>query len=349
MSELKELELSSIRENPVALRNVNKKTEKFEELVASVKKKGILMAIVVRPMKDEESGEEYYGLVDGLHRYCAAMEAGLKSIPANIKEMDDKESLETQVIANIQRIETRPIEYTQQLQRILAQDPTLTITQLSDKLGKSTSWVSDRLSLMKIDEKIQPLVDEGKINLSNAFALARLPLEEQLNYVEMAQTESPQEFTGKVAARKKELAKAKREGRDAAGPAEFVAPVVLRKASEIKDEFGKPAIGPALCKKTGVKTADEGFALGVAWALQQDEVSVAAAKEKDDQRKAEAADRREKANALKKKKKAEQAQITAERLKLESKLTDEGKTKEEIDKALATFDEAQKPKEEEKA
>jgi ParB family chromosome partitioning protein len=344
MSTLKELKLEDIRENPVALREVNRKTEKYEELVQSIKQRGILNAIVVRSMKDAESGDEYYGLVDGLHRYNAAMDAGLKSIPCNVLELTDGETLEAQIISNIQRIETRPIEYTQQLQRMMAHDPTLTITQLGVKLGKSNSWISERLNLMKIDEKIQPLVDEGKINLSNAFALARLPLEEQVNFVEMAQTESPQEFLGKVQARKKEIAKAKREGREVSDPTEFTAPVVLRKASEIKDEHAKSSIGPALVKKTGIKTPDEGFAMGVAWALQQDPVSVELAKEKDEQRKAEAADKREKAKLLKKKKKAEEALVKAERLKLESKLMDEGKTSEEIDKELAIFDEANSKK-----
>ncbi len=167
-SDLTYVQVSQIRENPVALRQVNRNTEAYIELVDSIRREGVLNPIVVRPMRDPQTGNEFYGLIDGLHRFTATCDAGLDTIPAHIKSMEDAQVLVAQIIGNIHRIETRPVEYSKQLQKILIQDPLLTAASLADQLGKSTTWIADRLGLLKLDEKIGKLVDEGKINLSNA-------------------------------------------------------------------------------------------------------------------------------------------------------------------------------------
>lgn len=101
---LKSIPLSLIRENPVALRNVNRKGEGYLGLVDSVRKDGVLNAIVVREIKDPTNGNVVYGLVDGLHRFSAASDAGLTEIPAQVKDMDDAAVLEAQLIANVHKI-----------------------------------------------------------------------------------------------------------------------------------------------------------------------------------------------------------------------------------------------------
>jgi len=126
--------LKKIRLNPVALRDVDRESEGYLGLVDSIKSSGVLNPIVVRPIKDSETGEELYGLVDGLHRFTAAGDAGLDTIPAHIKSMEEADILAAQIIGNIHRVETRPVEYSKQLQRILAQDPMLSMTALAAKL-----------------------------------------------------------------------------------------------------------------------------------------------------------------------------------------------------------------------
>jgi ParB/RepB/Spo0J family partition protein len=337
ISSLQEVPLASIRENPVALRQVNRNTEQYMELVDSIRTEGLLNPIVVRPMKDPETDEEFYGLIDGLHRFTAAQDAGLKTIPAHVKSMEDAQVLVAQIIGNIHRIETRPVEYSKQLQKILAQDPLLTASQLAKQLGKSTTWVSERLGLLKIDDNISKLVDEGKINLSNAFVLAKLPKEEQVAFVDRAMTMTPQEFSATVLERKKALDKARREGRQVAS-GEFVAPIHMRKLKEVRAEFEKPEVGPALIRAGKVKDVAEAFALGIQWVLHQDPTSVEVAKQKDEDRKREQQEKRDLAKNAKAKKKAEEAAVKAARLALESELiegnADEAKIKEE----LAKFD-----------
>jgi ParB/RepB/Spo0J family partition protein len=335
-SELKHILLKQVRENKAALRQVNRQSEKYVELVESVREKGVLNAIVVRPLVDEDTKETYYGLVDGLHRYSAACDAGLNEIPANIKTMEEAEALEAQIIGNIHRVETKPVEYSRAIQRLMAQNPLLSIAEMANTLAKSKTWVSERLGLLKLDDKIAELVDGGDINLSNAFALAKLPPEEQAAFVERAMTMTPQEFTPTVHARKKELDKARREGRDASTE-EFQPQPFMQKLADLKSEFQNCQVGPTLIKGNKVKSAVDGFALGVAWVLHMDPSSQDVQKDKDTERKAKSKAKREAAAVERKGKRAEDASLKATRLEIDAKHAKGGTDPAED---LAAFDKA---------
>lgn len=345
--ELKYIPLKAIKENPVALRPVNKQTEEYQELVDSIKVHGILNPVLVRPMRDEETGEEYYSLIDGLHRRTAAADAGLTEIPAQIRNADDAAVLYQQVVGNLMKIETQHAQYARQLVLILSTDPTMTLATLASRLGKSVTWVIDRLSLTKLDKPMQELVDKGDLNLSNAFSLAKLPVEEQANFLDRALTMTPQEFSAVVQYRKKELDKARRRGEDA--PAEsFVATPHARKMAELKDEMAAGKVGPTLIRTqldldsfpTKGDAADAAFALGVKWALHMDAASVEAARQKDEQRKAAAADAREKAKKANVETRAADAAVKAARLKLEADLVKAGTDEAGVKAELKKFDDA---------
>lgn len=291
---LKEIKLSDIHENPVALRAVNRSLESFQGLVDSIKEKGVLNPILVRELKNEETGDTYYGLIDGLQRFSASQDAGRETIPAKVVSMTDAEVLEAQVITNVHRVETKPVEYSKQLIRILSGNPTMTISDLAKKLAKSLTWVSERLGLVKLGDEIAKLVDANTINLSNAYALAKLPEEEQANFVDRAITMTPQEFVPQVNNRVKEIREAKRQGRDAT-KAEFVPMPHLQKLSDIKAEFQEGTIAESLIAKTGITDPVEAFKLGVAWTLHMDPVSQEVAKTENEARvkaEAEAKERR---------------------------------------------------------
>jgi ParB/RepB/Spo0J family partition protein len=283
---LRYVPIALIRENPIALREVNKGVEEYTGLVESVKQVGILLPITVREVRDPETGQKFFSLIDGLHRYNAAQDAGLEEVPVHVLTMDEVQVLEAQLMANIHKVETRPVEYSKQLGRILSHNPLMTAAELSVKLGKSPTWVGQRLNLTKLDEKIQALVDDGTINLTNAIALSKLPVEEQGNFVERAMTMSPAEFTPTVNARAKEVRDAKRQGREAS-PSEFVPVEHLRKLAEIKGEFGHPEVGPALIKERGLRKPEEIWKAALAWVLQVDPASLEVARAKHDARKAE--------------------------------------------------------------
>ena len=148
--ELITIAVVDILENPVALRSVNTESEEFAGLVESMKQRGFFGAITVRPKQvlvtvdgePEEKGgaptgrkEKKWELLDGLQRTTAARKAGLTHINANVRTIKDAEALELQLMANFHRVATRPVEYSQQLKRILAMNPLMTEAELAAKLG----------------------------------------------------------------------------------------------------------------------------------------------------------------------------------------------------------------------
>ncbi len=306
MSDEKRLEyipLSQIRTNPAALRAVNKETEKYQGLVESIKNKGVLNAILVRELPPE-NGVQIYGLSDGLHRFTASMDAGQTTIPAQITTMGDAEVLEAQIIANVHKIETTPVEYTKALQRMIASNPTMTAVELCARLNKSTQWLNDRLSLTNLNEKIQHLVDEGHLKLTNAVVLAKLDPSIQDDFLERALAQSPGEFVPTAQKAKKDWDAAKRAGKDPKST-EFSPTAFLQKISVIKAEMEHPEVGPRLITTGNVTTPMEGFQLALKWIMNIDPESAAAQKEKYDKRKAEAEEKKAAAKAEREKKAVE--------------------------------------------
>ncbi len=300
--------LSSIRENPVALRAVNRESEEYIGLRDSIVDVGILNPINVRSRTEDVDGDtvEFFEVCDGLHRYSCALDIGLKDIAINVIDLNDQQTLEAQIMANVHKIETQPVQYTKQLQRIFAANPTLTLADMASKLAKSPSWVSQRLKLLKLEKAVGDLVDDGKITVSNAVQLAKLPTDEQVNFVDQAVHMDAEEFVPLVSARAKELRDATRQGRKA-GSADFVATARLQKMSVLKDENDNPVVGPGLCASVGISTADQGFALAIAWALSLDSSSVEVRKAKYSEKKAKLEDEKRKRAAERAAKKADEA------------------------------------------
>jgi len=316
MSETKlmHVPLKKIKENPVALRNVNRTSEDYLQLVQSIKKNGVMNPIVVREDKDPETGEIIYGLIDGLHRFTASHDAGKETIPCHITTMAEHQILKAQIIANALKVETRPVEYSKQIIRILAAEPLKTMSELADELDRSKKWVEDRLGLLKLDEKYQKMVDDDAIKLGNAYLLAKLPVEEQGNFLEQAQSMQPLEFGPIVQARIKQLREAKRQGRDATGP-QFVPLTHLRKVSELKDEMEQGVVAKVLTKELNITDPAEAFRLGIQWALHNDPGSLAQQRAKWEAKQKEIAEAAQKRKDEREAKKLKEAQEKAAELK----------------------------------
>ena len=302
------IKLADVRENPVALRAVNRECEEYVGLRDSIGEVGILNPINVREQSEEIDGEviSYFEICDGLHRYSCALDLGLPEIGVNVVELDAQRTLEAQVMANVHKVETRPVEYMKQLQRIFAANATLTLSEMASKLAKSPSWVSQRLKLLKLEKVVGDLVDDGKITVSNAVQLSKLPPEEQVNYVDNAIHMDAEEFVPLVAQRAKEIRDAARQGRKA-GPAEFIPTARLQKMSVLKSEYEAPVVGPSLCDQAGCASPADGFALAIAWGLNLDPTSIEVRKAKDAEKKAKLEDEKKKRAAERAAKKAEEA------------------------------------------
>ena len=113
--------ISQVRENPVALRPVDPENEDYKGLVESIRQGGFMGVITVREKLDEETSELYYQIIDGLHRFNACKEVGLEEIAICVEDLDDKGALEAQIMSNIHKIETKPVQYAKQLHRLSQQ------------------------------------------------------------------------------------------------------------------------------------------------------------------------------------------------------------------------------------
>lgn len=296
-----------VRTNKVALRNVDRENEQYQGIVASMTEKGWWGSITVREREDAETGEAYYEIVDGLHRYTAAKEAGLTEIGIDTVDLAEDEVLEAQLMANIHKVETKPKEYSEQLRRILARNAMMTEAELGKRIGKSAAWIRTRLGLNKItNEQLSQLINSGKIPLLNAYVLAKLPADEQVNFVQQACTEPTKQFAAIVSKRAKEINEEKRKGKNA-GPVVFEPVPHLRKLTEVRAEFQEPTVAPILLNELGITDVAAAFKMGVAWACHMDPKSIELQKSEDDARKVEKAAAKKKKDAEKADKKAADA------------------------------------------
>ena len=140
---------------------------KFEELVASICENGVLQPILVQKL---DTG---YELVVGERRWRASKKAGLKKIPAVIREVTDAQALEWAIIENIHRQDLNPIEEADAYAR-LADEFALTQEMIAKRVGKSRTAVANTLRLLKLSRNIKEDLISGKISMGHARALLGL-------------------------------------------------------------------------------------------------------------------------------------------------------------------------------
>ena len=139
--------------------------EALKELAASIKQKGVLQPVLVNRKEDGS-----FSLIAGERRVRASKMAGLKRIPAIVKNIDPEDTLEVSLIENIQREDLGPIETAQAFQRLLKQFG-LTQEKLSEKVGKERATVANYLRLLKLPPEIRKLLNEGALSMGHARAI----------------------------------------------------------------------------------------------------------------------------------------------------------------------------------
>ncbi len=145
----------------------------LEELIESIKTNGVLQAILVRP---KASGG--YELIAGERRYRAARYAGLREIPANIRDVPDDMMLTLALVENLLREDLSPIEEAKAYRK-LADGQGLTHGQIAKAVGKSRSEITNRLRLLELPRKIQLMVVNGKLTAGHARALLALDSDDE--------------------------------------------------------------------------------------------------------------------------------------------------------------------------
>jgi ParB/RepB/Spo0J family partition protein len=140
------------------------------ELAESVKLRGVLQPILVRPLNGDG-----YQIVCGERRYEASRTAQKKTIPARVVNLSDTEALEFAVIENVQREDVHELDEALGYQALMRQNPELyTVDTLSQKIGRSPKYIYGRLKLAELTPNLQAAFYEGKLTVGHANEIARL-------------------------------------------------------------------------------------------------------------------------------------------------------------------------------
>ena len=173
-----EIELTAIEVNPYQPRTYFNE-EALQELASSIKELGVIQPITVRKLEGNS-----FQVVSGERRFRASKLIGLETIPAYIRLANDQEMLEMALVENIQRKDLDPIEIALSYQRLI-NEIKLTQEELSNRVGKKRTTVTNYLRLLKLDPIIQTGIRDGFISMGHGRALINIDEQsEQLNIYE---------------------------------------------------------------------------------------------------------------------------------------------------------------------
>ena len=146
--------------------------ESLDELSESIRQFGVLQPILV-----QKKGNRYE-IIAGERRWRAARKAGLTEIPAIVREYTDQETLELSLIENIQREDLNPIEEAKAFRR-LVEEFSLRQEDLAVRVSKSRTAITNSLRLLKLDERVQDMIEQGQISMGHARALIPVEIPEE--------------------------------------------------------------------------------------------------------------------------------------------------------------------------
>ena len=165
------ISITDIQKNPYQPRK-EFDGEKLHELAQSIKENGVIQPIIVR-----QSPVIGYEILAGERRYRASLLAGLRSIPAVVKQLSDQEMMVQSIIENLQRENLNPIEEARAYESLVEKG--FTHAEIADKMGKSRPYISNSIRLLSLPDAILSEVENGKLSQAHARSLVGLNKEQQ--------------------------------------------------------------------------------------------------------------------------------------------------------------------------
>lgn len=170
--EIIEISLDELRANPYQPRKVFDE-EALEELANSIKEHGVFQPIIVK------KSIKGYEIIAGERRVRASKKAGLSTIPAIVRNLDDTQMMEIALLENLQRENLSAIEeavaYKTMIEKL-----DLTQEELSNKVGKSRSHITNMLGLLRLPQEVQNMVTANQLTMGHARALSKLEDEDKI-------------------------------------------------------------------------------------------------------------------------------------------------------------------------
>ncbi len=170
--DVQKVSLDEIRSNPYQPRKTFN-AESLQELADSIKEYGVVQPVI---LKKSIKG---YELIAGERRCKAAKMAGLTEIPAIVQDFTDQEMMEIALLENIQREDLNPIDEAKSIDQIIKLRG-FTQEEFSKKFGKSRSYITNLLGLLRLPDSVKKLVENGTLSMSHARVLSKLDDEDRI-------------------------------------------------------------------------------------------------------------------------------------------------------------------------
>lgn len=170
--EIIELDLADLRVNPYQPRKTFDE-EALKELADSIREHGVFQPIIVK------KSIKGYDIIAGERRVRASKLAGLTKVPAIVRNFTDEQMMEIALLENLQRENLNAIEEAEAYQSMLTKLG-LTQDELSKKVGKSRSHITNLLGILRLPNEVRQMVSEGKLSMSHARVLSKLESEDQI-------------------------------------------------------------------------------------------------------------------------------------------------------------------------
>ena len=172
--QVQEIDLSEIRPSPYQPRK-HFDQEALEELAISIRQTGVFQPVILR-----KSAVKGYELVAGERRVRASRLAGLKTIPAIVRNLDEHVMIEIAVVENLQRANLNPMEEAEAYD-MLMHKLDLTQAEVSERIGKSRPYVTNYLRLLTLPNDVKEMVSQGKLSMGHARTLLGLKQKENIS------------------------------------------------------------------------------------------------------------------------------------------------------------------------
>ena len=170
---VQEIAIKNLRPNPYQPRK-SFQSEAIEELKNSIIQHGILQPLIVR-----KSSIKGYEIVAGERRYRAAKEANLKTVPAVVREFDDRQMMELALLENLQREDLNPVEEGAAYQSLL-RNLDITQEELAKRMGKSRPHIANHIRLLSLPVQVQDYISQGKLSMGHGRALLSLKAKKEI-------------------------------------------------------------------------------------------------------------------------------------------------------------------------
>lgn len=164
--EIIELPLKKIKPNPYQPRYVFEADE-LKDLSASIKEHGVIQPIIVKEVNNS------YVIIAGERRFRASKMAGLKTIPAIVRQYEKSKMIELALIENLQRADLSAVEEAKAYNQIM-RELDLTQKEVAERVGKTRSYITNMLGLLNLPDQVLNLVDSKKLSMGHARALSKL-------------------------------------------------------------------------------------------------------------------------------------------------------------------------------